>query len=324
MEVSPGFRSEHVLTGQIALPGKTYPSSETSLAFMERLTREVGEQPGVSAAGVVNNIPFSGHTGKSAATVKGQVMKPGESVHGIYSYGVDGDYFRAMGFVLREGRFLEAADSRRTERVCVVDEDFVRYFWPHADALGQRVFQGSSVGKDSEAFTVVGVVGSAKQAGLTDDSAQGAIYYPYVFRPDGQVFVVVRTGRSPESMRSTLQRVVRQIDSNLPVTDIQSMEARISDSLLARRSAAVLAALFSSNRSAADGNRDIRHFELRRGSAPPRNRCAHGPWGTAGSDPRPISVSRRALAYRRRNLRCARSLDDGTSYTVNPLRRSWF
>ncbi len=245
MEVSPGFRPDHILTGQISLPSKTYPSYDAGLAFMEKLTTEVGGQPGVTAAGVVNNIPFSGATGKSAATVKGQVIKPGESVHGIYSYGVGGDYFRAMGFTLREGRFLEAADSRRSERVCVVDEDFARYFWPYADALGQRVFQGSEVGKDSEAFTVVGIVGSAKQAGLTDEAAQGAIYYPYIFRPDSQVFVVVRTRLSPDSMRLTLQRVVRQIDSNLPVTDIQSMEARISDSLITRRSSALLAGLFS-------------------------------------------------------------------------------
>jgi predicted lysophospholipase L1 biosynthesis ABC-type transport system permease subunit len=126
-----------------------------------------------------------------------------------------------------------------------VDEDFARFYWPHADVIGQRVFQGSEQGKDGEAFTVVGVVGSAKQAGLTDETAQGAIYYPYIFRPDNQVFVVVRTRLSPESMRLMLQRVVRQIDSNLPVTDIQSMETRITDSLIARRSSALLAGLFS-------------------------------------------------------------------------------
>ena len=50
--------------------------------------------------------------------------------------------------------------------------------------LGHRLFQGSQAGPDSEAFTVVGVVGSTKQAGLTDDAAQGAVYYPYIYRPD--------------------------------------------------------------------------------------------------------------------------------------------
>ena len=85
-----------------------------------------------------------------------------------------------MGFSLRAGRFLTAADSRRSERVCVVDEDFARYYWPNASAIGQRLWEGSEAGKDAEAFTVVGVVGEVKQAGLTEDEAQGAIYYPYV------------------------------------------------------------------------------------------------------------------------------------------------
>jgi hypothetical protein len=71
MAVSPGFRPDHILTGQISLPWKTYPDGSARLAFTERLTREIGRQPGVLAAGVVSNLPFSGSIGKSAATVKG-------------------------------------------------------------------------------------------------------------------------------------------------------------------------------------------------------------------------------------------------------------
>ncbi|MGH9632437.1 MAG: FtsX-like permease family protein, partial [Bryobacteraceae bacterium] len=131
MAVSPGFRPDHVLTGQISLPGNKYPDWPARLAFNQRLLHEVAHQPGVLAAGLVNNVPFSGHSGKSAATVKGQRRQPGESPRGYYAYGVDGDYFGAMGFSLLEGRFLAAEDSRRAGRVCVVDEDFARYSWPH-------------------------------------------------------------------------------------------------------------------------------------------------------------------------------------------------
>jgi len=108
------------------------------------------------------------------------------------------------------------------------------------------LWDGSETRKDSDAFTVVGVVGAAKQAGLTEDEAQGAIYYPFVFRvPDG-VFVTVRTTQSPESLGLALQKVVRQIDPDIPVDDIRSMDTRIADSLVARRSPALLASLFSS------------------------------------------------------------------------------
>jgi hypothetical protein len=128
MAVSPGFRPDHVLSGQISLPWNRYPDWPARLAFNETLLKNLARQPGVLAAGVVNNVPLSGNSGKSAATVEGHVLLPGESARGHYSYGVDGDYFAAMGFSLREGRFLTADDSRRSTRVCVVDQDFARYY----------------------------------------------------------------------------------------------------------------------------------------------------------------------------------------------------
>jgi predicted permease len=244
MAVSPGFQSDHILTGHILLPWAHY-SEAARLTFVESLMDKIGHLPGVLSAGVVNNVPFSGNIGKSAATVMGHVRRPGESPRGHYSYGVAGDYFRAMGFSLRSGRFLTADDSRRSERVCVVDEDFARYYWPQVSAIGQRLWEGSEAGKDAEAFTVVGVVGGVKQAGLTEDEAQGAIYYPYAFRIGDSVFVAVRTSLPPESLGLTLQKVVRQIDADVPVNDLRSMDTRIADSLVARRSPALLAGLFS-------------------------------------------------------------------------------
>ena len=245
MAVSPGFQSDHILTGHILLPWTDYPDGTARLKFVESLMEKTGHLPGVLSAGVVNNVPFSGKSGKSAATVVGHVLRPGESARGHYSYGVGGDYFRAMGFSLRAGRSLTAADSHRSERVCIVDEDFARYYWPKAGAIGQRLWEGSEAGKDTEAFTVVGVVRGAKQAGLTEDEAQGAIYYPYIFRFDDSVFVAVRTSLPPESLGLALQQVVRQIDPDIPVNDLRSMETRIADSLVARRSPALLAGLFS-------------------------------------------------------------------------------
>ncbi|HEY2012784.1 MAG TPA: ABC transporter permease, partial [Bryobacteraceae bacterium] len=162
MAVSPGFRPDHVLTAQILLPRNQYPNWPARLAFNQRLLAEISRQPGVTAVGAVNNVPLSGNNGKSAATVKGYVLPPGETLRGHYSYGVDGNYFAAMGFSLKEGRFLSADDSQRGDRVCVVDEDFARFYWPHASALGQRLFEGADETKDADAFTVVGVVGAVK------------------------------------------------------------------------------------------------------------------------------------------------------------------
>ncbi len=242
LSVTPGFRSENVLSGSISVP---YLDPAARLAFVERLVQAALGQPGVLSAGIVSNVPLSGQSGKSSAKVKGHTLEPGEAPRGIYSYSVAGDYFAAMGFALREGRFLSAADSRRKDRVCVVDEDFARRYWPQGHAIGQRLFQGSKEGPEAEAFTIVGVVGAVKQADLTDDTAQGAVFYPFGHRSDGGIFLVVRTSMAPESLASTLRHVVRSTDPELPVTDVRSMEGRIADSLIARRSPALLAGAFA-------------------------------------------------------------------------------
>ena len=93
---------------------------------------------------------------------------------------------------------------------------------------------------------MVGVVGAVKQADMTEDTGQGAIYYPLGFRLDNELFIVVGTSVPPETFASTLQRVVRRLDPDLPVTDIQSMDTRIAESLVARRSPALVAGIFSS------------------------------------------------------------------------------
>lgn len=249
MTVSPGFRPEHVLSGQLVLPVRSYPGRQNLLAVTERLTAELGRQPGVQAVGFATNVPLSGLSNKSAATVQGHRPQPGEPPHGFYSYSVGGDYFSALGFSLREGRFLTAADSRRAERVCVIDEDFARRYWPksgpHGGALGQRVFEGPDEENAAEAYTVVGVVGPVKQAGLVEDQAQGAIYYPFGHRMDHSIYLVVRASLPAESLAPALRKAVRRIDPELPVNDLRTMETRIADSLVTRRSPVLLALLFS-------------------------------------------------------------------------------
>jgi predicted permease len=245
MQVSPGFQPDHTIAGQISLVGNRYPAPAAGLAFADRLAGQLEEQPGVSAVGIANNIPFSQNNGKSAATAEGHVLRPGESPRGFYSYGVAAEYFQAMGFSLQAGRFLTAADLHGKARTCVVDADFARYNWPNTNPLGQRVFQGSERGSDAEAFTVVGVIGAIKQAGLTDDAAQGAIYYPYIYRPDSNIFVVVRGKIRPEALEAGLQSAVHQIDPDLAVNDLESMNDRISASLIDRRSPALLSGIFS-------------------------------------------------------------------------------
>jgi predicted permease len=245
LAIPSGFRPDHVLTARVAVPFSSYRNGVARLAFAERLLDAIQREPGIVSAGVTTNVPFSGRDGKSAASVEGQPTAPDSAPHGIYSYGVGGDYFAAMGFTLRQGRFLQPSDPHRSDRPCVVDEAFARRSFADGRVLGRRLFMGSQPGAAAEAFTVVGVVGSATQADLTDHGGQGAVYYPYPHFETDDLFLVVRTGAAPETLAALLPRVVRTVDREAPVSDVRSMTTRLDDSLVTRRSPAVLAVGFA-------------------------------------------------------------------------------
>src|SRR5437868_2055543 len=239
MAVSPGFRADHVLTGEF-----TVPFTYDARPILDRLLEAIGQQPGVGAAGAITNVPLSGESGKTAVTPKGYVPPVGESLHGHYFYQVTGDYFTALGVPLREGRFLTSADSHRPERVCVVDEDFARRYWPKGGALGQRVFQGSD-SDEAKLFTIVGIVGAVKQAQLTEPQGQGAVYLPFMDSDGINIFVVTRPSQRPEAFAETLRKLVRATNSDLAIDNLRSMDTRIAESLVARRSPALLAGIFA-------------------------------------------------------------------------------
>ena len=244
--ISPGFRPEQVASGQVVMTWKTYPGPAARLGFAERVLDAIAWQPGVQAAGLATHLPFDGWSGKSATHVVGWQPQPGGSTQGHYAYAVAGQYFQALGFVLREGRFLDRDDLRRLERVCVVDDAYARRYWPGRSALGQRLFWGSAAGAEADAFTVVGVVGAAKQSELSERGGQGAVYFPYGQGPgNGDLYVVARTAIRPESFAGAMRRAVHEADPGVPLADVRPMESRIADSLSARRSPALLASAFA-------------------------------------------------------------------------------
>ncbi|HWB30538.1 MAG TPA: ABC transporter permease [Vicinamibacterales bacterium] len=243
MAVQAGFQTDRVLTGQVTLPYRIYDNARR-LTFIDRLVTSLQREPGVVATGISTNVPLSGNANRSSATVVGFTPQPGEAPHGVYSYGVGADYFKALGLTMLDGRALSSNDARRN--VAVVDEDFAKRYWPDGRAIGQRLFRGAvTAGRLEDAFTVVGVVAPVKQAALSEDDHLGAVYYPYNDSFDSSIYIVVRTTMAPEALTAALGRVVRAIDPELPVNNVRSMDARVTDSLVTRRSPAVLAAIFA-------------------------------------------------------------------------------
>ena len=110
--------------------------------------------------------------------------------------------------------------------------------------VGQKIAHAGET-DDAKLFTIVGIVGRVKQAALTEPQGQGAVYIPFSYRENSYYFVVTRTSQRPEAFGGTLRKLVRAADPDLAIDNIRSMETHVADSLIARRSPALLAGIFA-------------------------------------------------------------------------------
>ena len=246
MNVAPGFATEGTVTGQFTLPWSGYHAAAAFDAFFTRLVAEARGLPGVTAAGAATSVPVTQVPAADAVTVDGETLAPGTPPAMPAAVGVAGDYFRAMGVPLRAGRFLDASDTRLSSAfTCVVDDAFAGRHWPRGGAVGGRVFRGVTREPGDRPCTVVGVVGAVKLESLTSAADHGAIYYPYQYLRVRAFHLVVRTRSGADVIAPVLGRLLRRLDPELPLTDVRSMDARVSDSLQPRRAPAVAAGLFA-------------------------------------------------------------------------------
>jgi predicted permease len=246
LRVQPGFQPDRLLTAQVVLPWTNYREDKDRFAFWQRLVEELRASPGVASVGLTTTLPLSGNNNRNGIWVKGYDPKPGDSIRTHYSRLVTGDFFPAMGVPLREGRLLNDGDGRGEATVCVIDADFAAIYWPGKSALGQIVYPGPPEVEGVKPLTVVGVVGNMKHNDLADTENAGALYMPY--REDAGPFnsyLVVRTLLAPEAGGPAVRQALARVDPRLPLDELETMETRMADTLVTRRSPMILAWIFS-------------------------------------------------------------------------------
>ena len=244
LDTSPGFNATNVVTGNLALPWKNYRDDASRLAFVERLLRALRALPGVTRAAITTGLPFGNGTNDSAVLVDGYTLSPGESIRAHYISNVTSKYWRLMKIPLIRGRLLEDADIRGGARVCVVDQAFADRYWPGGNAIGHRLVQNVKFDEQTAA-TIVGVVGCVKQNELAETSGHGAVYFPYGTGNTLFFSFIVESTLPISGIGPMIQKAVLQLDPELPVDDLKPLQQRIDDSLIARRSPAILAIVFA-------------------------------------------------------------------------------
>jgi predicted permease len=245
--IDPGFHADAVMTMSVSLPGTRYGTLPQVIDFHDRVLSSLALQPGVSASGLVNWLPFGDMTMRGDITADGGQPLPPRFLP--VKAGVSPDYFTAMGVRLLAGRTFTSQDRAGSERVAVISATVARTIWPgEQPPLGHRISIETHP-KPQDWLTVVGVVDDVKQNGLKGRPGP-AIYLPYaqITRRgwlDSVVYVARAASGEAESLAPAMRSVLKTVDPNQAPESLATMSDRVGTTIAEPRFQARLIGLFS-------------------------------------------------------------------------------
>ena len=226
--VDPGIDVDRILTLRLQPSSGAYRAPGAVLAYYDGVLARIGAIPGVTAAGAIQHLPFSGIGWVDAFEIEGRPIAPGETRPTAGSKMVTGDYFRAVGQALLAGRDFTSADRPATDAPLVVNDAFARqYFGSAAGAIGQRVRTGRRGGPW---VPIAGVVSDVRTESL-DKPAEPAFYALVTGNSMPALMVAVRTKGDPLSIASAVREAVWSVDRNVPIADLQTMRTLVGTTL---------------------------------------------------------------------------------------------
>lgn len=249
-QVDPGFRPDHVVTMQLAIPRSKYRDDDAVARFAGRVVERVGKVQGVVSAGMVNRLPlarggqvnqleFEGQTDATAAGIDTRTITP--------------DYFRAMGIPLVEGRFFTDRDrdtmptplfEARMPTVAIVDERIARMLSPRRSAVGRRLRWAIPGIPAMPWIEIVGVVGHIRHDGL-DSDRRPQVYFNYLQRAQDRMALAVRGAAGAPPLTAAIVQAIREVDPDQPVYDVRTMIEVVAQSTVQRWLNALLLGVFA-------------------------------------------------------------------------------
>ncbi|HWM90009.1 MAG TPA: ABC transporter permease [Thermoanaerobaculia bacterium] len=243
--VDPGFRPEGLLTARITIPEFKYPDEERQAIFYRQLEERISVIPGVEQAAIIYPLPLSGANMILAYSVEGRPAPPPSEVRGANVRMVSPAYFRAMGIPVVRGRAFREQDGGDGEQVVIINQAMAAQEWPDEEPLGKRFTFGDPADPEDPGWrTIVGVVGDVRHDSLDQELAAEA-YWPQSQGPSPESFLVLRTSGDPASLTSSLREAVRELDRDLPIDRVQTMESVVAEALAQNRFKTLLLGLFA-------------------------------------------------------------------------------
>jgi putative ABC transport system permease protein len=232
--VDPGFNPANVITMYLQLPGTRYPQIPSQTNFRRELLARINSFPGVEAA-MITDLPLAGNYVDHRVAIDGQPTPAVGTEPEVQTLSVMGNYFGVMQVPLRAGRDFSAMDREQQPRVAIVNQAFVQQLLPGQDPIGIRIDWARS--NPHQWMTIIGVAGDVKHSGL-NQPVDPAVYAPFSQNDEAWrkwMTLVIRTRVPVAALVEDVKKQVWSLDSQIPVSGIQSMDDLLAVSVAQER-----------------------------------------------------------------------------------------
>ena len=232
-----GFRPDHILTIPInAVPARY--SDEQRLALYAKLYARLEASPGVKSTGRGQCLPLQGNEcWWQPFSIEGRPTGTLDTLPTADFNLADGGYFDTLGIPLLRGRLFNEHDVKTSTPVALINQEMAHRFWPKENPIGKRIKPGRS-----PLLTIVGVVGNAKRRSIEGEMHPEAYYAATQW--GGGTKLVIRTTVAPAAFIETLRRIIRELDPDMAVHDVRSMDYFVEQATTPKRLPAILLTAF--------------------------------------------------------------------------------
>jgi putative ABC transport system permease protein len=243
--VDPGFRTQDVLTLQVATARTTNDQRPQVAEFYRQLLEKVGAMPGVAGATAITTLHLSETPNSGTFTLEDRPPFPEAEQIEATTDRVVPNFFEVLQVKLKYGRRFDQRDGAEAPRAIIINDSFAKRYWPGRDPVGQRMVFGRPSERNPW-ITIVGVVEDMHRRGL-HRPARLETFLPVAQSPARGMQLLVAASDKGSALRltSAVRAAIRSLDARAPITQVSTVEDEVGESLAGRRFQTMLLSLFA-------------------------------------------------------------------------------
>jgi predicted permease len=240
-----GFRTDHLLTGTIRLPETKNQQPDDRRQTFDRIASKAASLPGVEKVALASSFYLMG---SNVVSVEGRSVSPENAPYNVADQTIDNNFFRVMEVPILRGRAFDARDRGDTQPVAIINQALAHEYFPNQDPIGREIKLGRPEETGVPWLTIIGIAANVRTTTVFEEMGYvtvPAVYRPFTQQPAAFMSIFIRTHSNPRAIDNALQQQVLSVDSDIILTDMKTMEERISQLQKQPRFRTVLFSIFA-------------------------------------------------------------------------------